>query len=73
MFIQNEDFFEVIRKSWFDGVRTQDMEDLKPKLEVCKRSLIKWSKKECKNNIIEINKVKMKLKNMESQAMGRSE
>lgn len=49
------------------------MTDIKPEFDGCKRPLIEQSKKEFKNKIVEINKVKERLKSSGSQAMTQGE
>lgn len=51
----------------------RQMEDLKVKINACKRSLLTWSTKEFKNNIIEINKVKARLMNLGNTHGGQVE
>lgn len=69
MWMDNEECFDISRRSWQDGGPTCHMGDFKLKMEVCKRSLIEWRKKEFKHNIIEINKVKDRLNSMGNQPL----
>lgn len=69
MWLEKEQCYHVIKESWQEGGPLRHTSDLKPKFDVCKRSLIEWSRKEFKHNIVEIHKVKARIKHLGNHAM----
>lgn len=53
--------------AWNSGGSVTTADDLRPKLESCRASLTEWSLKEFKHNLVEINKVKQRLRSMVNQ------
>lgn len=66
MWLKRQECFDLINSAWSRTGSARSLDDLEPKLEECKKSLIKWSRREFKHNVQEINKARATL-----QTLGR--
>lgn len=70
MWLEKDQCLDIIRAAWIRGGSTRGVTGLKPKLDEFKRAHTDWSNKEFKNNLLQINKVKLRLRRIESHPMG---
>lgn len=73
MWLKKNKCYDIIRNAWMGGGPTRSSENPKLKLNICRSSLIEWSKNEFKNNLIEINKTKQRLRRIGEMNMGPEE
>lgn len=73
MWLERADCYEVIKSSWSKGGSARSLEDLEPKLDECRRSLVAWSKEHFKHNISEINKARKRLQTLYGTVMNEEE
>lgn len=73
MWFEHVDCFDIIKNQWSSVGHFGEMDDLKYKLAACKSSLIEQSKREFKNSVKEINKVKRQLRNMSERTLNEDE
>lgn len=73
MWLEQEDCFDVIKVAWTWDGSTRGIQDLEAKLDAWKRSLIGWSKKNFKNNVMEIQKAKERLKTLSERRLNEVE
>lgn len=69
MWLEKEKCYELIRSACRGGESILGVDGRMPKMERYRMSLNEWSKKEFKNNLIEINNVKRRLRNLGDQNM----
>lgn len=73
MWFERDNCFDIIRTAWGSVVQARELESLKQKLSTCKLSLIEWSKREFKHNVMEISKVKRQLRNLGDRSLNDDE
>lgn len=62
MWFEKAKCHDIIRSTWHFGGSVSRTEDLKHKLDRCRTNLTVWSSRQFKNNLVEIGKVKHRLR-----------
>lgn len=73
LWLERQDRFDLIKWAWQRTNSARAIQDLEPKLNECKRSLIEWSRRTFKHNVLEINKAKQTLKSMGKGTLSEDE